>query len=89
MTTDTSTTIDISFELFPPKTDAGMEKLKRNVERLTALRPAYFSVTYGAGGSTQEEAIRLSRLIGKDFVHYAESMMTREKHHRSADGDGP
>ncbi|MCB1867966.1 MAG: methylenetetrahydrofolate reductase [NAD(P)H] [Gammaproteobacteria bacterium] len=43
-----------SFELFPPKTDAGMEKLKACVNRLQRLRPLYFSVTYGAGGSTQE-----------------------------------
>jgi len=43
-----------SFELFPPKTDAGMDKLKANVTRLNALGPEYFSVTYGAGGSTRE-----------------------------------
>lgn len=44
----------ISFELFPPKTDAGMEKLKLVVQQLQMLHPAYFSVTYGAGGSTRE-----------------------------------
>ncbi len=43
-----------SFELFPPKTDAGMEKLQHNVRKLATLNPTYFSVTYGAGGSTQE-----------------------------------
>jgi methylenetetrahydrofolate reductase (NADPH) len=43
-----------SFELFPPKTEAGMEKLHATVEQLAAVNPAYFSVTYGAGGSTQE-----------------------------------
>jgi methylenetetrahydrofolate reductase (NADPH) len=43
-----------SFELFPPKTDAGMDKLKANVEQLDAVAPEYFSVTYGAGGSTRE-----------------------------------
>ena len=43
-----------SFELFPPKTDAGMEKLQASVHKLAALQPVYFSVTYGAGGSTQE-----------------------------------
>ena len=45
---------NISFELFPPKTDSGMEKLQENVTRLARLDPLYFSVTYGAGGSTQE-----------------------------------
>ncbi|WP_456448823.1 methylenetetrahydrofolate reductase [NAD(P)H] [Thiolapillus sp.] len=44
----------ISFELFPPKTDKGMDKLKATVTRLNELQPEYFSVTYGAGGSTQE-----------------------------------
>ena len=43
-----------SFELFPPKTDTGMEKLKACVAALQPLHPLYFSVTYGAGGSTQE-----------------------------------
>ena len=43
-----------SFELFPPKTDKGMEKLKGAVAELNAVAPQYFSVTYGAGGSTRE-----------------------------------
>jgi methylenetetrahydrofolate reductase (NADPH) len=43
-----------SFELFPPKTDEGMEKLKTTVHELNAVGPDYFSVTYGAGGSTRE-----------------------------------
>ena len=43
-----------SFELFPPKTPEGMEKLKVTVNELNQLNPAYFSVTYGAGGSTQD-----------------------------------
>ena len=47
-------TTSISFELFPPKTEKGMEKLKATVAELRRLKPEYFSVTYGAGGSTQE-----------------------------------
>ena len=43
-----------SFELFPPKTPEGMEKLKAQVERLNAVGPRYFSCTYGAAGSTRE-----------------------------------
>ncbi len=43
-----------SFELFPPKTDAGMEKLKAGVLQLATLGPRFFSVTYGAGGSTRD-----------------------------------
>jgi methylenetetrahydrofolate reductase (NADPH) len=42
-----------SFEFFPPKTDAGKEKLKLVSAELNALGPDFFSVTYGAGGSTR------------------------------------
>jgi methylenetetrahydrofolate reductase (NADPH) len=43
-----------SFEFFPPKTPEGSEKLKLVREQLGALKPKYFSVTFGAGGSTQQ-----------------------------------
>lgn len=43
----------ISFELFPPKTPAGVQNLCANVERLAQFNPSYFTCTYGAGGSTQ------------------------------------
>lgn len=43
----------ISFELFPPKTEAGMESLCENVRRLVKFQPSYFTCTYGAGGSTR------------------------------------
>jgi methylenetetrahydrofolate reductase (NADPH) len=43
-----------SFELFPPKTEAGMEKLQASVKTLAGVNPLYFSVTFGAGGSTRE-----------------------------------
>jgi len=42
-----------SFELFPPKTEKGIAKLHQTIATLNARNPAYFSVTYGAGGSTQ------------------------------------
>ena len=42
-----------SFELFPPKTEKGFENLKNTVTTLNGLNPDFFSVTYGAGGSTQ------------------------------------
>lgn len=50
MTIDTSS---FSIEFFPPRTDAGREKLPRVHQELAALKPAFFSVTYGAGGSTR------------------------------------
>ncbi len=43
-----------SFEFFPPKTAEGAEKLKKVRAELGALKPKYFSVTFGAGGSTQQ-----------------------------------
>ena len=47
-------TLPVSFEFFPPKTPEGAEKLRAVRERLYAHRPEFCSVTYGAGGSTQE-----------------------------------
>ena len=44
----------VSFEFFPPKTEALQESLWRSVDRLAPLAPAFVSVTYGAGGSTRE-----------------------------------
>ena len=46
-----------SFEFFPPKTPAGMEKLQTVRDELARRKPDFFSVTYGAGGSTQERTI--------------------------------
>lgn len=43
-----------SFEFFPPKTDEGMEKLRATRQQLAELKPRFFSVTFGAGGSTRE-----------------------------------
>lgn len=46
-----------SFEFFPTKTDAGVEKLCQTFDTLNALEPAYFSVTYGAGGTTRDRTL--------------------------------
>ncbi|WP_114649010.1 methylenetetrahydrofolate reductase [NAD(P)H] [Pseudothauera hydrothermalis] len=46
--------IELSIEFFPPQTPEGAEKLRTVRERLAVLQPAFFSVTYGAGGSTRE-----------------------------------
>ena len=54
---------DISIELFPPKTPEGVSKLFETVNRLQTLRPAFFSVTYGAGGSTRDLTIDLCRQL--------------------------
>lgn len=50
----------ISFEYFPPKTDAGREKLlAETTPALNALNPEFFSVTYGAGGSTRDNTLAI------------------------------
>lgn len=46
--------IDISIEFFPPNTAEGADKLHATRDKLAGLKPAFFSVTYGAGGSTRE-----------------------------------
>ena len=46
-----------SFEFFPPQTAEGMEKLTATRKQLAMLKPEFFSVTFGAGGSTQERTL--------------------------------
>jgi len=49
--------VPVSFEFFPPNTPVGSEKLKTVVRDLSAVGPEFFSVTYGAGGSTREKTL--------------------------------
>jgi len=46
-----------SLELFPPKTNDGMKKLQMAARKMTEVDPLYFSVTYGAGGSTRDRTL--------------------------------
>src|SRR5271157_3507045 len=46
--------LSFSFELFPPRTPEGVAKLPSVIGQLAAVRPDYFSITYGAGGSNQD-----------------------------------
>jgi len=58
------TPVPISFEFFPPNTPAGDEKLiTQVVPELATLKPEYFSVTYGAGGSTREKTLKTVQAI--------------------------
>ena len=55
-----------SFEFFPPKDEAGVERLFETVARLQSFEPAYVSVTYGAGGSTRRLTVDLVRRIKRE-----------------------
>ena len=62
----TSNSIPISFEFFPPKTPEGAAKLLNVRHELYALKPQFFSVTYGAGGSTQDGTLQQVQSILQD-----------------------
>lgn len=47
----------LSIEIFPPKTSKGDESLRKSLERLAVYQPAFFSCTYGAGGSTRQRTV--------------------------------
>lgn len=53
----------LSLEFFPPRTEQGMEKLHTVIQGYKAINPEYMSVTYGAGGTTQERTLDTVRYI--------------------------
>ena len=55
--------ITVSFEVFPPKTDASLSSTIDVARQLDSLRPDYISVTWGAGGSTAGRTVEISRRI--------------------------
>ena len=64
--------VAVSLELFPPKTDAGMQELFQNVEELVAFGPSYVTCTYGAAGSTRDRTLDIiERVHNEFFIHVA------------------
>ena len=53
----------LSFELFPPKTDKGMENLPGTIEHLCKYQPEYISCTYGAGGTNVGKNMDVCKMI--------------------------
>ena len=53
----------LSFELFPPKTEAGEKALYAHVDKLAALSPSFITCTYGAGGSTQTKTLDILKQV--------------------------
>jgi methylenetetrahydrofolate reductase (NADPH) len=58
--------LQLSFEFFPPKTDAMEERFWESITKLAPLGPRFVSVTYGAGGSTRERTLRMVKGITAD-----------------------
>ena len=63
--------IEISFEFFPPKTQEGVEKLRATRTQLALLKPKFVSVTFGAGGSTQQGTLDTVIDMAKDGLEAA------------------
>ena len=72
----------LSFELFPPKTDKGMENLPGTIEHLCEFKPEYISVTYGAGGGnvgTNREVCQMVKKAGAvPVTHFTVIKNTKE-----------
>ena len=63
--------IELSFEFFPPKTQEGLEKLRATRAQLLPLKPKFVSVTFGAGGSTQQGTLDTVLDMAKDGLEAA------------------
>ena len=59
--------LSLSFEVFPPKTDAAFEDVKTATEEIAKLRPAFMSVTYGAGGGTSRYTLDIAKNIKERY----------------------
>ena len=69
---DIGQTTRVSFEFFPPKTEEMEQRLWETVKRLEPLKPAFVSVTYGAGGSTRERTARtVARILNETSIEPA------------------
>lgn len=67
---------NFSLEFFPPRTEAGSEKLKSVIQELGELKPQYMSVTYGAGGTTQEKTLETVKYIQENTEFAAAPHLT-------------
>ena len=55
--------LSLSFEVFPPKTDSAFDSVKSATEEIAKLKPAFMSVTYGAGGGTSKYTLDIAKNI--------------------------
>ncbi len=62
----------LSCEFFPPRTEAGVEKLLTTQQSLNdTFQPAYYSVTFGAGGTTRDSTLEIVKLLAKKKINVA------------------
>lgn len=60
-------TLSLSFEVFPPKSDTVFESVKAATEEIAKLKPAFMSVTYGAGGGTSQYTLDIAKNINECY----------------------
>jgi len=82
--------VNISFEVFPPKTDDAYEKVLTTVDEIGKLKPSFISVTYGAGGGTSKNTVKIASHIQNDLgvnsiAHLTCASSTKEEVHRVID----
>ncbi len=76
--------MSLSFEVFPPKKETGYESVREATEKIAALKPAFMSVTYGAGGGTSRYTLEIGKNIKDKYnvpllAHLTCISSTREK----------
>ena len=80
----------LSFEVFPPKTDAAYEGVLKATEAIAELKPSYMSVTYGAGGGTSKNTVKIASHIKNKYgvtslAHLTCVSSTKEEVHQVID----
>lgn len=60
-------TLALSFEVFPPKSDAAFESIEKSALEIAALKPSFMSITYGAGGGTSKYTLELAKKIKEKY----------------------
>lgn len=82
--------VHISFEVFPPKTDDTYDKVLVAVDEIAKLRPSFISVTYGVGGGTSKNTVKIASHIRNDLgvnsiAHLTCASSTKEEVHKVVD----
>ena len=75
--------LTLSFEVFPPKQQTNVKSLSEKIKTLSALKPDFISVTCGAGGSTKDQTLEVSKMVAQNcpasLTHLTCVSATKEK----------